>query len=79
MDGVCAAVLPAGLYLRTFSIGDREKRKAAYEKLFTYAEASGLEPVGYSYEEGMNELSLPSSRDYVTMITVGCRRKTTHR
>ncbi len=78
-DGVCDAVLPAGLYLRTFSIGDREKRKAAYEKLFTYAEASGLEPVGYSYEEGMNELSLPSSRDYVTMITVGCRRKTTHR
>ena len=33
-----------------------------------------MELVGYSYEEGLNEMSLQSRDDYITMITVGCRK-----
>lgn len=33
-----------------------------------------MELVGYSYEEGLNEMSLQSRDDYITMITVGCQK-----
>ena len=33
-----------------------------------------MELVGYSYEEGLNEMSLQSCDDYITMITVGTKK-----
>ena len=33
-----------------------------------------MELVGYSYEEGLNEMSLQSRDDYITMITVGTKK-----
>ena len=34
-----------------------------------------MELFGYAYEEGLNEMSLQGRDDYITMITVGCRKK----
>ena len=33
-----------------------------------------MELVGYSYKERLNEASLQSRDDYITMLTVGCRK-----
>lgn len=69
------AILPAGSYLRTFCIGGWEKLEEIYCGLRKYAEENRLELFGYAYEEGLNEMSLQRREDYITMITVGCKRK----
>ncbi len=68
-------VRPAGTYLRAFCLGGWKKLEKIYRNLCTFAEENEMELVGYSYEEGLNEMSLQSSDDYITMITVGCQKK----
>lgn len=66
-------VLPAGTYLRAFCTGSWDKLEAVYRNILDFAEKNKLELFGYSYEEGLNEMSLKNRDDYITMITVGCR------
>ena len=49
---------PAGTYLRSFCIGDWNNLEAIYENIYAYADAHDLVLDGYSYEEGLNEMSL---------------------
>lgn len=49
---------PAGTYLRSFCIGDWNNLEAIYENIYAYADAQDLVLDGYSYEEGLNEMSL---------------------
>lgn len=69
------SVMPAGTYLRTFCIGEWNRLEEVYRTLCAYAERNCLELYGYAYEEGINEMSLKGRDDYITMITVGCRKK----
>ena len=68
------AVRPAGMYLRAFCLGGWKKLEKVYQNICTFAEENQMELVGYSYEEGLNEMSLQNRDDYITMITVGCRK-----
>jgi len=68
-------VMPAGTYLRTFCIGEWHKLEEIYCTICTYAEEHRLELYGYAYEEGLNEMALDGEEDYITMITVGYRKK----
>ena len=68
------AVRPAGMYLRAFCLGGWKKLEKTYQNICTFAKENQMELVGYSYEEGLNEMSLQSRDDYITMITVGCQK-----
>ena len=67
-------VRPAGTYLRAFCVGGWDKLKTVYRNILDFAEENQMELVGYSYEEGLNEMSLQSRDDYITMITVGSQK-----
>ena len=67
-------VRPAGMYLRAFCLGGWKKLEKVYQNICTFAEENQMELVGYSYEEGLNEMSLQSRDDYITMITVGTKK-----
>ena len=67
-------VRPAGTYLRSFCIGDWDKLETVYRNLVEFAGKNQMELFGYAYEEGLNEMSLQHRDDYITMITVGCKR-----
>jgi len=69
-------IMPSGTYLRTFCIGKWSKLEEVYRTVCAYAERNHLELYGYAYEEGLNEMSLKGHEDYITMITVGYRKKT---
>lgn len=68
-------VRPAGTYLRAFCIGGWDKLETVYRDIIHFAEENQLELFGYAYEEGLNEMSLQDRNDYITMITVGCKKK----
>jgi len=70
-DTVC----PAGTYLRTFCVGGWEKLEMAYQNIIQFTEKNQMELFGYAYEEGLNEMSLQHRDNYITMITVGCKKK----
>lgn len=67
---------PEGLYLQVFTRGSWEQLGGAYQALFAEADRRGLELTGYAYEEGINEISLHSPEDYLTLIEIPCRPKT---
>lgn len=62
--------LEEGHYLRAYSIGSWDKLQEVYDSMLEYAEKKGYTPIGYAYEEGLNEMSLEKSEDYVTMILI---------
>ena len=64
------AVLPAGEYLRAFSVGSWDRLKDVYDRLLSYSQDQGLTLTGFAYEEGLNEMALRERGDYITMITV---------
>ena len=68
-------VRPAGTYLRTFCVGGWDKLKTVYRNIVKFAEKNQMDLFGYAYEEGLNEMSLQSRDDYITMITIGCKKK----
>lgn len=63
-------ILPAGKYLRAFCIGNWGKLPDIYRKILSYASEHNLELTGYAYEEGLNEMTLNTQNDYITMITI---------
>lgn len=67
-------IRPAGSFLRTFCVGSWERLEEVYRILCRFAEDNHLELSGYAYEEGLNEMSLRDRDDYITMITVGCKK-----
>ena len=68
----CDRVLPAGTYLRAFCVGEWSRLPEVYHAILRYAEEHQLTLTGHAYEEGLNEMSIQSQRDYVTMITIQC-------
>lgn len=68
-------IRPAGEYIRTFSLGGWDRLEKIYRNICDFADKNHMELTGYSYEEGLNEMSLRGRDDYITMLTVGCRRK----
>lgn len=58
-------IRPAGTYLRSYCIGNWNNLEEVYKNLHAYADTHDLVLDGYSYEEGLNEMSLEveSSRD----------------
>ena len=69
-------VRPAGMYLRAFCLGGWKKLGKVYRNICAFAEKNQMELAGYSYEEGLNEMSLQNRNDYITMITVGIKKAT---
>ncbi len=68
-------VRPAGIYLRTFCLGGWKNLHSIYHNIISFAANNQLELTGYSYEEGLNEMSLRNRDDYITMITIGARKR----
>lgn len=66
---------PAGTYLRTYCIGSWDRLHTVYDKICNFAAENELELYGYAYEEGLNEMSLRNRQDYITMITIPCKKK----
>lgn len=66
---------PAGTYLRTYCIGNWDRLHTVYDKICNFAAENELELYGYAYEEGLNEMSLRNCQDYITMITIPCKKK----
>lgn len=68
---------PGGTYLRAFCKGRWDHIPDTYRRMLQYAEKHHLVLSGYSYEEGINELTIPSEKDmdqYVTRILIPCRK-----
>lgn len=68
-------IRPAGTYLRTFCVGGWDKLETMYRNIIRFAEENQMELIGYACEEGLNEMSLQGRDDYITMITIGCKRE----
>lgn len=68
-------VRPAGTYLRVFCIGGWDKLETVYRNIIKFADENQMDLFGYAYEEGLNEMSLQDRDDYITMITIGCKKK----
>ncbi len=67
-------ILPKGCYLKTYCIGGWENIPQIYTNLLEYAHQNNFLLEGFAYEEGLNELSIKSGNDYITMITVKCKK-----
>ena len=67
-------ILPAGIYVRAYSIGKWKKLPDLYKKILLFAREQNLTLTGYAYEEGLNEMAIRTQDDYVTMITIPCQK-----
>ena len=67
-------MIPSGIYLRTFCIGGWDKLREVYDNALSFAAKNGMTLSGYSYEEGLNEISLQHREDYITMITIAYKK-----
>lgn len=67
-------VRPAGTYLRAFCVGGWDKLETVYQNIIRFADENKIDLFGYAYEEGLNEMSLQDRDDYITMITIGCKK-----
>lgn len=65
-------ILPAGKYLRAFCVGEWGQLPEVYRAILAYVRKHNLTLTGYAYEEGLNEMSIKTQSDYVTMITIRC-------
>lgn len=63
-------ILPSGKYLMAYNKGHWNKRPSLYKKILKYAKDNNLCLGEYSYEEGLNDLSLKNIDDYITLITI---------
>ena len=66
---------PGGRYLRAYCKGNWDRLPAAYERITRYAKEHRIRFTGYSFEEGINEMGIPSTDamdEYVTQITIPC-------
>lgn len=65
-------LLPKGLYLRGFCIGNWSKIPLLYKKILEYLKENNLTIKNFSYEMGLNEITAPSEDEYVTQILIPC-------
>lgn len=66
-------VRPKGKYIRAYCIGDwDENLPKTYKKILKYANECGLILSGYSYEDGINELTIRKMEEYITRIMIKC-------
>ncbi len=63
-------VKPKGTYLRAYCKGSWDKLPKRYEEIFAYARQRDLILSGYSYETGLNEMTITSQDDYLTQIEI---------
>ena len=66
---------PSGDYIQGFCKGEWQYIPQTYEKMMAYARQNHLILKDFAYEEGINELCIPSAEqldDYVTRITIPC-------
>ena len=73
-EDVYDEILPEGIYLQTFCVGEWGTLPEMYQSILSYAREHRLTLTGYAYEEGLNELAIQNQKDYVTMISVLCER-----
>ena len=71
-EDVYDEILPEGIYLQAFCVGEWGTLPEMYQSILSYAREHRLTPTGYAYEEGLNELAIQNQKDYVTMISVLC-------
>lgn len=63
-----------GTYLYAYHIGAWNEIPTLYQKIQTYAYQHHYRFSGYAYERGISELSLLSSKEYVTEIKIKCEK-----
>lgn len=68
-------IRPAGTYLVTYHKGDWDDLPKIYNEILNYADKNNLELIGYSYEEGLNDLTIQDMKDYITKISIQCKQK----
>lgn len=68
-------VREAGNYIRAFQLGDFSDMTPTYQRILAFCDANELSLTGYSYETGVNDMSVLKIEDYVTMIEVRCEKK----
>lgn len=69
------AIRPGGEVIRTYSIGSWEAIPDIYKHVILYAQEQDLELYDHAYEEGLNEAVIHDISEYITMITIPCKRK----
>lgn len=63
---------PEGNYIRAYCKGDWDNIPKTYHRILSFVKEHNLQLVGYSYEEGLNEMAISSMEEYVTQITIKC-------
>lgn len=66
-------IRPAGTYLVIYHKGDWDDLPKIYYEILNYADKNNLELIGYSYEEGLNDLTIQDMKDYITKISIQCK------
>ncbi|MGB6177666.1 GyrI-like domain-containing protein [Carnobacterium sp.] len=61
---------PAGDYIQIFSKGNWDQLPSVYVKIKEFSKDNGLRLLGYSYEEGINEMAISNLDDYITQILI---------
>lgn len=63
-------VRPAGNYIRGYLKGPWELMPNLYEKIIAYADGHGLQLCGFSYETGVNEITVDRMEEYITQVEI---------
>ena len=61
---------PSGNYIQIFSKGNWDQLPLVYIKIKKFAKDNGLKLIGYSYEEGINEMVISNLDDYITQVVI---------
>lgn len=67
-------VKPKGTYIRAFCKGEWSNIPQTYKKIIDFSKNNNLLLTGYSFEEGINEMSIKTMEEYVTQITILCEK-----
>lgn len=65
----------AGTYIRTFCIGEWSNLPKTYQRILQFAKSNNLKLVGFSYEQGLNEMAINEMSEYVTEIMIECEKR----
>lgn len=65
---------PSGNYIQIFSKGNWDQLPSVYINIKQFAKDNGLKLIGYSYEEGINEMAISNLDDYITQILIRYER-----
>lgn len=65
-------IKPKGMYVRAFFKGTWDNLPDTYRRIIKFAQDRNLSLKGYSYEEGINEITIDNMNEYITQITILC-------